>query len=175
MPVGYQTSIGTRCWRSAATPLVGWRATLGPIVTINVSDRRTRRTSDCPRIPRRTCPASRLTSCMKTLPALWTGSPRPSASGSACGFLGLTERSTHAEMELADGVIMIGCPSREYQNPKRIGHVTQQLYLYVDDRGQAFRTRQGGGGDRFSKIPQDQFYGDRLLRRRGSMKGITGT
>ena len=30
----------------------------------------------------------------------------------------------HAEMELAEGVVRMGCPGSDYRNPKRIGHVT---------------------------------------------------
>ena len=39
----------------------------------------------------------------------------------------------HAEMELADGVVMMGNPGPDYRNPKRLGRVTQHLYVYVDD------------------------------------------
>ena len=35
----------------------------------------------------------------------------------------------HAELELADGVIMLGCPGPDYRSPKRVGHVTQHLYV----------------------------------------------
>ena len=66
----------------------------------------------------------------------------------------------HAEMELADGVIMMGCPGQEYQNPKRIGHVTQQLYVYVDDVDKHFEHAKGAGATILEE-PQDQFYGDR--------------
>jgi PhnB protein len=66
----------------------------------------------------------------------------------------------HAEMELADGVIMMGCPGPEYQNPKRIGHVTQQIYVYVDDVDKHFEHAKGAGATILEE-PQDQFYGDR--------------
>ena len=69
-------------------------------------------------------------------------------------------KTNHAEMELADGVIMIGCPGPEYQNPKRIGHVTQQLYVYVDDVDKHFEHAKEAGATIFEE-PQDQFYGDR--------------
>jgi PhnB protein len=29
----------------------------------------------------------------------------------------------HAEMECADGVIMLGCPSPDYRNPSKVGQV----------------------------------------------------
>ncbi len=69
-------------------------------------------------------------------------------------------KTNHAEMELADGVIMIGCPGPEYQNPKRIGHVTQQLYVYVDDVDKHFEHAKEAGATIFEE-PQDEFYGDR--------------
>ncbi len=69
-------------------------------------------------------------------------------------------KTNHAEMELADGVIMMGCPGPEYQNPKRIGHVTQQLYVYVDDVDKQFEHAKEAGATIFEE-PQDQFYGDR--------------
>ena len=66
----------------------------------------------------------------------------------------------HAEMELADGVIMMGCPGPTYQNPKRVGHVTQHLYVYVDNVDQHFEQARKAGAAIFEE-PRDQFYGDR--------------
>ena len=66
----------------------------------------------------------------------------------------------HAEMELADGVIMMGCPGPKYQNPKRLGHVTQNLYVYVDDVDEHFDQVKKAGATILEE-PQDQFYGDR--------------
>ena len=66
----------------------------------------------------------------------------------------------HAEMELADGVIMMGNPGADYRNPKRLGHVTQHLYVYVDDvDGHYEHARQAGAA--ILAEPEDQFYGDR--------------
>jgi len=66
----------------------------------------------------------------------------------------------HAEMELADGVIMLGCPGPEYRNPKRLGQTTQSLYVYVDDVDKHFeRARETGA--KILEEPADQFYGDR--------------
>jgi len=69
----------------------------------------------------------------------------------------------HAEMELADGVVMMGCPGPEYQNPKRLGHVTQELYVYVDDVDTHFHRAKGAGATILEE-PEDQFYGDRRYR-----------
>ena len=66
----------------------------------------------------------------------------------------------HAEMELADGVIMLGHPGVDYRNPRRIGHVTQHLYVYVDDVDKHFDHARSSGA-RILADPEDQFYGDR--------------
>ena len=66
----------------------------------------------------------------------------------------------HAEMELDDGVIMMGNPGGDYRNPKRLGQVTQHLYVYVDDvDGHYEQARQAGAT--ILAEPEDQFYGDR--------------
>ena len=67
---------------------------------------------------------------------------------------------THAEMGLADGVIMMGHPGPDYQNPKRLGRVTQQLYVYVDDVDKHYQHSKKAGAAIISEL-EDQFYGDR--------------
>lgn len=67
---------------------------------------------------------------------------------------------THAEMELADGVVMLGNPGPDYENPKRLGHVTNNIYVYVDDIDKHFE-RAKGAGAKILDEPRDQFYGDR--------------
>jgi uncharacterized glyoxalase superfamily protein PhnB len=66
----------------------------------------------------------------------------------------------HAELELADGVIMLGCPGPDYRNPKRLSAVTQNIYVYVDDVDKHFE-RAKRAGARILQEPADQFYGDR--------------
>ena len=66
----------------------------------------------------------------------------------------------HAEMELADGVVMLGRPSADYRNPKRLGGVTQNIYVYVDDVDKHFERAKRAGAVILSE-PKDQFYGDR--------------
>ncbi len=39
----------------------------------------------------------------------------------------------HAAMKLGKDHIMMGCPGPKYKNPKRLGSVTQMLYIDVDD------------------------------------------
>ena len=68
---------------------------------------------------------------------------------------------SHAEMDLADGVVMMGCPGPEYRNPKRLGHVTQQLYVYVDDVDEHFATAKKAGAEIIAGL-QDKPYGDRV-------------
>jgi PhnB protein len=66
----------------------------------------------------------------------------------------------HAEMELAGGVVMMGHPGADYKNPKRLGQVTQSLYVYVEDVDKHFEHARGAGA-RILEEPKDQFYGDR--------------
>jgi PhnB protein len=66
----------------------------------------------------------------------------------------------HAEMELADGLVMMGCPGPDYRNPKRLGQVTQNLYVFVDDVDKHFQHARESGA-KILEEPVDQFYGDR--------------
>jgi PhnB protein len=67
---------------------------------------------------------------------------------------------THAEMTLAEGVVMMGCPGPEYKNPKTLGSVTQMLYIYVEDVDKHFQIARKAGAKIIAE-PEDQFYGDR--------------
>ncbi len=66
----------------------------------------------------------------------------------------------HAEMEMADGVIMLGCPSPDYENPAKLGASTQGLYVFVDDVDKHFQHAKDSGATIVDE-PEDQFYGDR--------------
>jgi uncharacterized glyoxalase superfamily protein PhnB len=66
----------------------------------------------------------------------------------------------HAEMEFADGVIMLGNPGPDYRNPKRVGHTTQMLYVYVDDVDKHYEHALQAGAKILDE-PADMFYGDR--------------
>ncbi len=66
----------------------------------------------------------------------------------------------HAEMELADGVVMMGCPGSDYRNPKRIGQITQSLYVYVDEVDKHFQHARDAGAN-IIQPPTDQSYGAR--------------
>ena len=66
----------------------------------------------------------------------------------------------HAEMELADGLVMMGCPGPDYPGPKALGERTQSLYVYVDDVDKHFEHAREAGATILEE-PADQFYGDR--------------
>ena len=69
----------------------------------------------------------------------------------------------HAEMQVADGVIMVGPTSAtdEWKSPKSLsGSVTQSLYVYVDDLD-AHCARARGAGAKILAEPEDMFWGDR--------------
>lgn len=77
---------------------------------------------------------------------------------------GLDGQIMHVEMQLADGVVMMGRPGPDYRNPKHLGAVTHSLYVYVyvyvDDVDAHFR-RASDAGAKILEQPADQFYGDR--------------
>ena len=59
-------------------------------------------------------------------------------------------------MRLADGVIMMGNPGGDYQNPSRHGHVNASVYVYVDDVDKHFEQATGAGAKIISGT-EDQF------------------
>jgi uncharacterized glyoxalase superfamily protein PhnB len=70
-------------------------------------------------------------------------------------------RIRHAEMDIAtDGVILMGCPGPHYRNPKRLGTMTQTLYVRVDGVD-AHCARARATGAVIAEEPADQEYGDR--------------
>jgi len=67
----------------------------------------------------------------------------------------------HAEMDVADdGVILLGCPGPEYRNPRKLGAITQNLYVSVDDVD-AHCARARSAGAAIIEEPANQAYGDR--------------
>jgi len=86
--------------------------------------------------------------------------------GNAFGFRarmrvpGPDGKVAHAELELADGLIMIGHPGPDYRNPKRSGHANGTVHIYVDDVD-AHCARAMEAGAKIVSEPEDQFYGDR--------------
>jgi uncharacterized glyoxalase superfamily protein PhnB len=69
-------------------------------------------------------------------------------------------KANHAEVNLGDGVVMMGHPGPDYQNPGRRGGATQLVYVYVDDVDKHFAVAKAAGA-RILTEPADQFYGDR--------------
>ncbi|MBZ5526731.1 MAG: VOC family protein [Acidobacteriia bacterium] len=66
----------------------------------------------------------------------------------------------HASMKLGDDLIMMGCPGPKYKNPKRLGHVTQNLYVIVHDVDKHFaRARKARA--KILEEPNNTFYGHR--------------
>ena len=69
-------------------------------------------------------------------------------------------RVNHAEVQMNDGVIMLGTPPGDYRNPAKLGGKTQSVYVYVDDVDTHYeRAKQNGA--KIVREPEDQFYGDR--------------
>lgn len=67
---------------------------------------------------------------------------------------------SHAEIELADGLVLMGCPGPDYRNPRNLGGVTQSLYVYVDDVDEHYAHARDAGA-KILQEPSDVFYGDR--------------
>jgi PhnB protein len=87
--------------------------------------------------------------------------------GSAFGFRecmkvpGPGGKATHAEMELGgNALVMMGHPGPLYKNPKRLGQVTQHLYVHVEDVDAQF-DRAVKAGAVVVEAPADQAYGER--------------
>jgi PhnB protein len=86
----------------------------------------------------------------------------------AFGFVEYGDRFTgpdgtiqHAAMQLADGsIFMMGCPGPKYKNPKKLGSVTQLLYVNVGNVDK-HHARAKKAGAKILEKPADTFYGDR--------------
>lgn len=66
----------------------------------------------------------------------------------------------HAAMKLGDDLIMMGYPGPKYENPKRLGQVTQNLYVNVDDVDKHFERAKKAGATILEE-PQNTLYGHR--------------
>ncbi len=73
---------------------------------------------------------------------------------------GPDDKAMHAEIALADGLVMMGHPGPDYRNPSHRGGATQLVYVYVDDVDAHFEAARAAGAHILSE-PADQFYGDR--------------
>jgi PhnB protein len=75
-------------------------------------------------------------------------------------FTGDDGTVNHAEMVLGDGVVMMGDPGPQYRGPKKLGGVTVQLYVYVDDVDAHHQHAKEAGAPILREL-KDEEYGDR--------------
>jgi PhnB protein len=66
----------------------------------------------------------------------------------------------HAEMRLGDGAIMLGDPGESYRNPRKLGHETVGIHVYVEDVDATYERAKAAGAE-ITEGPNDQEYGDR--------------
>ncbi len=71
-------------------------------------------------------------------------------------------RTSHAAMQLGDGMVMMGrpAPQQRYRNPRRLGQATQSLYVMVEsvDKHHARAVKAGAV---LLEAPADTPYGHR--------------
>lgn len=67
---------------------------------------------------------------------------------------------SHAEMRCGDGIIMLGDPGPSYRNPQRLGAVTVQIHVQVDDVDAAY-ARSRDAGAVITREPEDHADGER--------------
>jgi len=81
-----------------------------------------------------------------------------------CGerFTGEDGTVQHASMQISKGgeIVMMGCPGPKFKNPKKLGAVTQMLYITVDDVDKHFKRAKKAGAKVVNKL-EDTFYGHR--------------
>jgi len=75
-------------------------------------------------------------------------------------FTGADGTVNHAEMQLGDGVIMMGDPGDSYRNPRALGAVTVQIHVYVEDVEAHFERARAAGAEIRRELA-DEEYGDR--------------
>lgn len=75
-------------------------------------------------------------------------------------FKGEDGRVNHASMTLGEAVLMLGSPGADFQGPRAIGHVTQNLYVDVDDVDKHY-ARAVKAGANVIEEPTDTAYGAR--------------
>jgi uncharacterized glyoxalase superfamily protein PhnB len=56
-------------------------------------------------------------------------------------------RCVHGEVGFNDGVVMMGYPGPDYQNPKHRGRATQLVYVYVDDLDKHYAVAKAAGAE----------------------------
>ena len=81
---------------------------------------------------------------------------RPSGPAHA----GADGKVNHAAMRLGSAYVMLGCPGGDYMSPKRLGHVTQNLYVDVGNADK-HHARAVAAGATIIEEPRDTPYGAR--------------
>jgi PhnB protein len=66
----------------------------------------------------------------------------------------------HTEIQLGEGVVMMGHPGPDYRNPRKQQNSVSQLYLYVDDVDAHCAAAKDAGAEIATDL-EDAFYGDR--------------
>jgi uncharacterized glyoxalase superfamily protein PhnB len=64
----------------------------------------------------------------------------------------------HAEMEFADGLIMLANPGPDYRSPRRLGSATSLVHIYVDDIYAHYERAKSAGAE-IRREPKDEPYG----------------
>ena len=76
-------------------------------------------------------------------------------------FTGKDGKVQHAAMQHTDGsIFMMGYPGPEYKGPKKLGGVTQMMYVTVDNVDKHYARAKKGGAKIIEKL-NETFYGDR--------------
>ena len=74
-------------------------------------------------------------------------------------------KAVHAALRHKDGMVMMGHPGPEYQNPKHRGGATSLVYVYVDDVDQHHAMAKAAGATILTE-PQDHAYCERQYNAR---------
>ena len=69
-------------------------------------------------------------------------------------------RVGHGQLKAGDGIVMMGEPGPQYQNPNKRGGATAGVYVYVDDVDAHYEHAKAAGAT-IHMEPTDQEYGDR--------------
>jgi uncharacterized glyoxalase superfamily protein PhnB len=75
-------------------------------------------------------------------------------------FKGEDGRVNHASMTLGEAALMLGSPGPDFRGPRASGHVTQNLYVDVDDVDKHY-ARAVAAGATIIEEPKETFYGAR--------------
>jgi uncharacterized glyoxalase superfamily protein PhnB len=75
-------------------------------------------------------------------------------------YRGEDGRVNHASMTFGKAALMLGSPGPDFRGPRAIGHVTQNLYVDVDDVDSHY-ARAVEAGARIIEEPKETFYGAR--------------